>query len=272
MNLPLQIKIKIMSKCTKCGAEIAGGNAFCSRCGTKAKEQTSTQPQAPNPPQPVSSPPPPKSGMSTAAKVIIIVLVTLFVLGAIGVVAGYFLVKKGIEKATDEYNKIEEEWSDEMESLKELEEVGDDIKEGVEEQKEELEKEVEDNTPSTETKNNKPTKKASKVVEEFMACTLGTIPQSCPSDNKDSIAKSHLTLEMRADYNSDTFIPYTYCIQMGPDNVKIESETATGNFSYVTVSAKYGTDDYYPMWMFTLIIEDGEWKIKEIQCLNYEVQ
>jgi len=268
-----------MPKCTKCGSEVEAGNSFCSRCGNKMEAQTSepqptSQPQTQNQPQPqqpaAQSTPAPKK-KSTGVKILLGCLGAFIVFVIIGGIVGYFLVKKGIEKASDEYNKIEEEWSEEMDNLKELEDMSDEFMEDTEELKDEAEDSL-NNSTSTETEKDKPTKKASKVVEEFMACTLGTIPNKCPTENKDKTAKEHLTLEMRADYNNDTFIPYTYCIQMGPDNVKIFSETETSGFAYVTISAQYGDDDYFPMWMFTLITQDGEWKIKEIQCLNYEVQ
>ncbi|NQU99536.1 MAG: hypothetical protein HQ538_02260 [Parcubacteria group bacterium] len=268
-----------MPKCSKCGAEVGDGNGFCSRCGNKAEAQTASQPQPTNQPQaasqprsqPAPTPVAPKKGMSTIAKVIIGILVALAVLGIVGGVLGYFLIKAGINKATDEYNKIEEEWSEEMEDLKELEEMGEEFKEDAEKLKDEAESNLDDST-STKTKEDKPTKKASKVVEEFMACTLGTISNKCPTENKDTTAKKHLTMEMRADYNNEGFVPLTYCIQQGPDNIKVFSETETSGFAYITMSAQYGDDDYSPMWAFTLITQDNEWKIKDISCLSYDIQ
>lgn len=270
-----------MPKCSKCGADVKAGNAFCSHCGTKVERQASPQPkpQQSQPQQtqtqsqqPATQTAIPKKKKSVGVKILIGCLIAFVVFAIAGGVAAYFLVKKGIEKAQDEINRAEEEWQKEAD---EWEKMGNEFKEEAEEKADELKDEAEENlddSTSTKTKKDKPTKKASKVVEEFMACTLGTIPQKCPSDDKDSVAKDHLTLEMRADYNSDTFIPFTYCIQMGPDNVRIDSEIENGGFTYVKVSAKYGTDDYYPMWNFILVIQDGEWKIKEIQCLSYDVQ
>ena len=280
-----------MSKCTKCGVDVQEGNSFCSKCGTKVEKKTPPQPQSqpkpqtqPQPsgtvpaasqtpavPQPASAP----KKKSTGVKILLGCLGAFIVFVIVGGIVGYFLVKKGVEKAQDEIEKAEEGWKEGMEGFKEFENMGEEFKEEMEKEAESLKDDTDedyDNSPGTETKKDKPTKKVSKVVEEFMACTLGTISNSCPTENKDKTAKEHLTLEMRADYNSDGFVPLTYCIQQGPDNVKIFSETETSGFAYVTISAQYGTDDYFPMWMFTLITQDGEWKIKEIQCLNYDIQ
>lgn len=273
-----------MPKCSKCKSEIEIGNNFCSRCGNKAEVKSVSQPEpvdqpkaqekpqtqtqnSQTPAQPVANP----KKKSSGTKILVGCLIVFLVFLVIGGIVGFILVKKGLKIATEEYSKIEDEWSGEIEDLKEMKELGDEFIEETQELKDEAESSL-NNLPNTETKKDKSTKKASKVVEEFMACTLGTIPNKCPTDNKDKTAKEHLTMGMRADYNSDTFVPYNYCIQQGPDNVKIISETESSSFAYVTVSAKYGSDEYVPSWMFTLIKQDGEWKIKAIQCLRYDIQ
>lgn len=265
-----------MPKCSKCGTEIIDGNNFCSRCGNKAETQKNEQPQQkqtqnesqPQLATPSSSATASKKKMSTGSKVLIGCLISFVVVSILGGVLAYVLVKKGIDVAQDEIKKAEEEWSDEMEGLKELEEKSNEIKKDAEKLKDDTESGL-SKTPSTETKKEEPDQKASEVVKEFMACTLGTISWKCPSENKDSIARDHLTISMRADYNNEGFVPVTYCIQNGPDDVKIFSETESSGFSYVTVSAKYGTDGFTPFWNFTLIQQDNEWKIKDITCLNY---
>ena len=273
-----------MSKCSKCGAEIKEGNSFCSKCGnrmeaeskfpdqsqiqTKTQTQTSSTTSSIAPTQTET----PKKKKSTGVKVLLGCLIAFVVVIVVGGIVGYILIKKGVEKAQNEIKKAEENWSDEVEGLKELENVGEDIKEEVGKGAGELENQNENETNSlnsNEAESDEPTKKVSKIVEEFMACTLGTIPQVCPSSNKDNVAKKHLTLEMRTSYNSETFIPSSYCIQDGPEDVRVDSETEAGGFAYVLVSAKYGTDDFTPSWNFILIEQDGEWKIKEIQCLNF---
>lgn len=280
-----------MPKCSKCGADIKEGSGFCSKCGNKIEAeaksqnqpevQTKTQTQTPSaaPSATPTQTEAPKKKKSTGVKILLGCLIAFVVVAIVGGIVGYILVKKGIKKAQDEIKKAEEEWTEGMGGWEEIQKKGEEeLEKKQKEMEDELEKNLEEesktntneeNSSAAEEESTKPSQKASKVVEEFMSCTLGTIPQKCSSDNKDEVAKKHLTLEMRTDYNSSGFIPTTYCIQEGPNDVRIDSEYEDGGFAYVMVSAKYGSDDFQPFWNFILVVQDGEWKIKEIQCLNF---
>ncbi len=258
-------------KCSKCGVEIKKGKSFCGKCGNKieAKPQAQSN-QSQSSPQPAI----PKKKKSTGVKILLGCLVIFVVLLIAAGIVGYILVKKGLNVAKDEINKAQDGWTENINGLDELQQKSEEeLKNKQDEIKNNLEDKLDDtlnnSTTDQETTGSTPTQKPSEVVEEFMSCTLGTIPQQCPAGDKDSVAKDHLTINMKVDYNSDGFVPLNYCIQQGPDDVMISSEIEAGGFAYVMVDAKYGTDDFQPFWNFILVQQDGEWKIKEIQCLNF---
>ncbi|MFA6946541.1 MAG: zinc ribbon domain-containing protein, partial [Pedobacter sp.] len=127
-----------MSKCSKCGTDIKEGSGFCSKCGNKieaeskspnqSQTQTKTQTQTSSTTSSVASAQTetPKKKKSTGVKVLLGCLIAFVVVAVVGGIVGYILIKKGVEKAQDEIKKAEEGWSDEVEGLKELENIGED--------------------------------------------------------------------------------------------------------------------------------------------------
>jgi len=102
----------------------------------------------------------------------------------------------------------------------------------------------------------------SRVVQAYMNATLGTLPST--SLNYE-IAKEFLTENLRAQFTDDSFVPKSYGIQQGPDEIKIKSENIDGNSAIVAVQAFYGKE-IGVLWNFTLELEDGLlWKIAEIE-------
>lgn len=267
-------------KCPKCGADLKEGNSFCGKCGNKmaAESSTSNQPQAQTKTQTQTSSTTssvtqtpteaPKKKKSTGVKILLGCLIAFVVFAVVGGIVGYILVKKGIEKAQKEIEKTGQGWTDQLQGL---ENVGENYAKEIENEQKKIENEA-DNEVDNENSSSPSTtgtKSSKEVVTDFMNCTLGTISGKCPSSDKDKAASGYLAEELQVKYNTEDFIPTTYCIQDGPGSVRIDSATEAGGYAYVLVSAKYGTDDYQPFWNFVLITENGQWKIKEIQCLNF---
>lgn len=106
----------------------------------------------------------------------------------------------------------------------------------------------------------------SAVVQKYMRLTLGTIPGAELDYEK---AKDYLSAELKELFSDVTFVPVSYCIQQGPEDVKIISEDITSDEMEATirVSAKWGENWQQP-WEFLLIYGSGGWKIKQIKCLD----
>ena len=110
------------------------------------------------------------------------------------------------------------------------------------------------------------------VVEVFIYSTLGSLENSEIDYEK---AKEFLSFELKQKFTDATFIPMIYCIQDGPDEIKIQKERLEANSVNIRVSARYGleeTGEWKEMWEFVLIPDkenpDNDWLIKEIICLN----
>ena len=104
------------------------------------------------------------------------------------------------------------------------------------------------------------------VVENYMKHTLGTIPGAEIDYDK---AKEYLSDELKAQFINPMFVPSSYCIQDGPEDVSIVSdEIVTGGDVGVVVEGKYG-GEWEEMWQF-LVIPTGDlsWSINKIECLN----
>jgi len=108
--------------------------------------------------------------------------------------------------------------------------------------------------------------KPSKVVEIYMKSTLGTLPDSKIDYD---LAKEYLAPELKERFDEPGFIPLSYCIQDGPNDVRIDSEEISDSSAKVRVSAEYG--EWQDMWEFGLVVREGEWKIKEINCTPFIV-
>lgn len=107
------------------------------------------------------------------------------------------------------------------------------------------------------------TGKPTAIVENYLKATLGTIPEA--QINYET-AKKYLAYDLVAKFNSPGFVPLSYCIQDGPQNIRIKSGENLGDKAAVKVEASWG-DEWTERWEFVLIKESGQWKINKINCL-----
>ncbi len=112
---------------------------------------------------------------------------------------------------------------------------------------------------STQTEK-EPAVAPTKVAENFILSTLGTVPNAEINYEE---AKTYMSEELKAQFTEDTFIPEFYGIQQGPDGYEMKTETINGDTSSVKVDAKYGA--MMQSWAFILVKEASEWKIDEFR-------
>ena len=111
---------------------------------------------------------------------------------------------------------------------------------------------------SSKTEEEEPSSSPSEVAEEFILCTLGTVPNSKVDYEK---AETYMSEELKTQFTEDSFIPQFYGIQQGPDGYEIKTQTINGDTASVKVDAIYG--EMMQGWAFVLVKENGEWKIDE---------
>lgn len=116
---------------------------------------------------------------------------------------------------------------------------------------------------STSTTTSNAQDSPSTVVENYMSYTLGTIPGAYVDYDA---AKNYTSNEIAQQLDDSSFVPLSYCIQQGPDEVSISSENIDGLEATVTVSAKWG--EWQTPWEFLLVNGSDGWKIKSITCLD----
>ena len=79
-----------MAFCNSCGAQLADGTKFCSKCGAAITG-------APGTPQAIAPGPPPSSGSSSALKIVLVIVGVIVLIGVLGVatigVIGYRIAK-----------------------------------------------------------------------------------------------------------------------------------------------------------------------------------
>lgn len=103
------------------------------------------------------------------------------------------------------------------------------------------------------------------VVQEYMNATLGTLPNAIVDYE---YAKLYLTAELAAGLDDPSFIPTSYCIQNGPDDVSLGSEQTLSDGSVkIRAQGAWGSD-YSDMWDFYLELEFDEWFITDIGCVQ----
>ena len=93
-------------------------------------------------------------------------------------------------------------------------------------------------------------------TENFIVLTLGTVPGATLDYDT---AKTYLSASERAKCTDDSDIPLFYGIQEGPDTYEMKTQTINGNDATVKVDVLYG--EMMESWAFTLIWQDGAWKI-----------
>ena len=106
----------------------------------------------------------------------------------------------------------------------------------------------------------------SEVVEKYMKLTLGSIPGTTVDYDT---AKDYLVNDLKAQFTNPMFVPASYCIQDGPDNVRILSDELAGSTIEVVVEGQY-SGIWQEMWQFSLVPDkpNMSWLISEIKCLN----
>lgn len=82
-----------MAFCNSCGAQLADGTHFCSKCGAAV-----TGTPAPMPP-PIAPGPPPSSGSSSALKVVLMIVGVVVLIGILGMVTCGIIVHRAIKSA-----------------------------------------------------------------------------------------------------------------------------------------------------------------------------
>ena len=106
----------------------------------------------------------------------------------------------------------------------------------------------------------------SEVVGAYMSFTLGSIPNATVDYDQ---AKKYLTDDLKAQFTNPMFVPTSYCIQDGPDDVRIASDEPLGSTIEVVVEGQYG-GEWDDMWQFSLIPDkpNFSWLISKIECLS----
>lgn len=102
------------------------------------------------------------------------------------------------------------------------------------------------------------------TVNSYMKHTLGTLPDSEIDYEK---AKEYMTPAFAEEFDTPMFVPVSYCIQDGPEKVRIDSVEELGGETLVNVSGLYG-GDWVTMWTFSLESVNGDWLINGISCLE----
>ena len=108
---------------------------------------------------------------------------------------------------------------------------------------------------------------ARRVVVEYMNYTLGSIPGSEIDYEK---AKKLLTPNLKEQFTSSVFIPTSYCIQDGPQEVRVKSAIYNDTYNWIkTIVEVNYSDGWYDMWEFRVVpVEGDRFWINEIKCLN----
>jgi len=106
---------------------------------------------------------------------------------------------------------------------------------------------------------------AKEAVSWYLRYSLGSISDSILNFD---IAREYLTPDLEEQSHDDMFWPMSYCIQQGPDEVRIVSAEydEEHNWVIVSVEGKYW-EDWQLMWDFQVVeVEGDRWMINEIQC------
>lgn len=94
-----------MAFCNSCGAQLADGTKFCSKCGAAITGTPAAAPQA------IAPGPPPSSGSSSALKVVLIIVGVIVLIGVLGVatigIIGYRIAKSAKVSQKGDNVKIE---------------------------------------------------------------------------------------------------------------------------------------------------------------------
>lgn len=103
------------------------------------------------------------------------------------------------------------------------------------------------------------------IVDMFLKYTLGTIPGD---EVNYEAAKQLLLPEFAEEFTDDSFVPFIYCIQDGPEDVRIAVSDfwSTDETKVVEVEGAYN-DEWLLMWYFVVeTIAEDNWRISNIDC------
>jgi hypothetical protein len=81
-----------MAFCNSCGAQLADGTKFCSKCGAAVSGSSAA-------PAPIAPGPPPSQGSSGALKIILIIVGIIVLLGILGMVTCGFVLHRAFKSA-----------------------------------------------------------------------------------------------------------------------------------------------------------------------------
>ena len=98
------------------------------------------------------------------------------------------------------------------------------------------------------------------VAEDFMMYTLGTLPGAKIDYTK---AKQLASKNLLSQWTDDSFVPQFYQIQDGPTTYEMATQTINGDTATVKVEVRWG--EMGLAWAFSLVRENGEWKVDSIR-------
>jgi hypothetical protein len=101
------------------------------------------------------------------------------------------------------------------------------------------------------------------VVDAFILATLGSVPGAVVDDDQ---ARTLMTADYAALFDSPEFVPQAYGIQEGPTDYEITSQDISSSTAIVLVSG-YWEADPQKEWLFLLEQEEGPWRIAAIDSL-----
>ncbi len=168
---------------------------------------------------------------NTVLWIIISALVTIIVIGIIGVIVFFFVLQKNSDES--KINTVQPTPTPTA---------------------------VVTNTPITTQDMTVEGDSPTDVTENFIVYTLGTVPGAELDYDK---ARLLMSKAHQAEFTEDSFIPQFYGIQDGPDTYEMKIQAINGNDASVKVDVLYG--EMMLGWAFMLVKEDGQWKIDGIR-------
>ena len=111
------------------------------------------------------------------------------------------------------------------------------------------------------------------IVNFYMNYTLGKLSNAEINYDK---AKELLTPDFAEEFQDSSFVPSSYCIQDGPDKVRITSDDYDSEYNWTEVIVDGGftvlgnnqAAEWTELWKFIIVeIEGGDYMINDIICL-----
>jgi len=102
------------------------------------------------------------------------------------------------------------------------------------------------------------------VTTYYFQNMMGSIPGGI---YKPEIAKSYTTAQLASKLDDLSFAPTSFCIQDGPDDIRVDTGKINKKDATVKVSGKYG-GTWQQLWEISLVKQKDGWKVSEIECLG----